>query len=90
VVSLKQKYHSLVPPRQKARPYLQNNQAKRTGGVVHAIDHVPSKHKALNTNPSTNKKKKRNKNKNLKTELLYHLAIPLLGIYPKECKSARG
>jgi hypothetical protein len=62
----------------------------RTGGMTQVVEYLPSKHKALNSNPSTNKKKKRNKNKNLKTELLYHLAIPLLGIYPKECKSARG
>jgi hypothetical protein len=26
--------------------------------------------------------------KNLKIELPYHSVIPLLGIYPKECKSA--
>jgi hypothetical protein len=35
-------------PRQKIRFYLKN----RSGGVVQVVDHLPSKHKALSTNPS--------------------------------------
>jgi hypothetical protein len=42
----------------KVKPYLQNNQRKRAGGMAQAIEHLPGKHKALNSNPSTAKKKK--------------------------------
>jgi hypothetical protein len=35
------------------RPYLKNNQQKRVGGVAQVVEYLPSKHKALNTTPST-------------------------------------
>jgi hypothetical protein len=39
------------------RPYLKNDlKVKRTTGVVQMIEHLPTKHKALSSNPSTTKK----------------------------------
>jgi hypothetical protein len=35
------------------------NNAKRTGWVAQVVEHLPSKHKALSSTPSTTKKKKR-------------------------------
>jgi hypothetical protein len=40
----------------KVRPYLKNTQhKKRAGGVAQMVQHLPSKHKALSSNPSTKK-----------------------------------
>jgi hypothetical protein len=38
------------------RPYLQNNQCKRV--VAQAVEHLPHKHKVLNSTPVLKKKKK--------------------------------
>jgi hypothetical protein len=46
--------------RQKARPYLQNNQRKIVGGVAQVVQHPPSKLEVLNLNlilPPQKKKK---------------------------------
>jgi Ni,Fe-hydrogenase I small subunit len=41
------------------RPYLKNTQLKkRAGRVAQVVEHLSSKHKALRSNPSTDKKKK--------------------------------
>jgi hypothetical protein len=39
-------------PGQKARPSLQNNQSKRACSVVQVVELLPSKRKALSSNPS--------------------------------------
>jgi hypothetical protein len=44
-------------PGQKVRPYVQNNQNKMHGGVTQA-EHLPSRCKSLNSNPSRAKKKR--------------------------------
>jgi hypothetical protein len=44
--------------RQKARPYLQNNQNKKARDMVQAVELVPSKIEVLSSNPRTTKKKK--------------------------------
>jgi hypothetical protein len=40
-----------------ARPYLKNNQRKKGFDVVQVVECLPSKHKALSSNPSTTKKR---------------------------------
>jgi hypothetical protein len=50
-------------PRQKARPYLQNNHSKKGEVMAQVLDHLTSKSKALSSNPSTTKKKKKRKKK---------------------------
>jgi hypothetical protein len=60
-------------PRHKARPYLKNNHAERTGSMAQMVDHLLGKHEkerkkerkydALNSNPNT---AKINKQKNIK------------------------
>jgi hypothetical protein len=35
----------------KLRPYLQNNQNKRSGDMASAEEHLPSKQEVLNSNP---------------------------------------
>jgi hypothetical protein len=41
----------------KVRLYLKNNYKKRAGSMTQVIEHLPSKHKALSSNPSTEKNK---------------------------------
>jgi hypothetical protein len=43
---------------QKVRPYPQNNQSKKSGGVVQVLEHLSSKCEALSSNPSTEKAKR--------------------------------
>jgi hypothetical protein len=40
-------------------PISKITKTKRAGGMIQVIEHVPSKHKALNSNPSTTNKKER-------------------------------
>jgi hypothetical protein len=40
------------------RPFHQNR-VKKVGDMVQAVEHLPSKHKVLNSNPSTTKKRKK-------------------------------
>jgi hypothetical protein len=48
---LKKQDGSPGQPRQKARPYLQNNQSKkRAGGIAQIIEHLPTKCKDLSSN----------------------------------------
>jgi hypothetical protein len=46
---------------EKVRSCLQNNQSKKAGGMAQAVEHLPSKHKTLNSNPNTAKEKKEKK-----------------------------
>jgi hypothetical protein len=47
-----------TPSKQFERPYLKNTQYKiRAGGVAETVECQPSKHEALNSNPSTAKKR---------------------------------
>jgi hypothetical protein len=40
------------------RPYLENKtESKMTEGMVQVVEHLPSKHKALNSSPRPSKKK---------------------------------
>jgi hypothetical protein len=57
----------------------------RAGGVAQAVEHLPSKREALSSNSSPDTKKLQ---KTPKTRSTYDPAIPPLGIYPKESKSA--
>jgi hypothetical protein len=59
----------------KRDPHLQNNQSKRAGGVAQVVEHLPSKCKALSSNPKT-KKSKRNKRKIKRTGLEVSAAAP--------------
>jgi hypothetical protein len=63
------------------RPYLKKPFTKI--GLVEWL-----KVKAPSSSPSTAKKTKTKTNKQKNPELSYDPAIPFLGIYPKECKSA--
>jgi hypothetical protein len=47
-------------PRQNEIPYFKINLKKKTGGVDEVVDHVPTKHTTLRSNPSTFKKQKQN------------------------------
>jgi hypothetical protein len=49
--NVKYKRIMVQPGLEKARPYLQNNQSKKTGGAVRVAEHLPSKCKALSSNP---------------------------------------
>jgi hypothetical protein len=46
---------------------------KRAGGVVQVVEHLPNKHKALSSNPTTKKitKQKQHKKPNLKQNLIF-------------------
>jgi hypothetical protein len=44
-------------PGQKERPYLQNKQSKKSWRHAHVVECLPSKHKALSSNPRTAKEK---------------------------------
>jgi predicted ribonuclease YlaK len=48
-------------PGKKARPYLKDNQRKRTVGMAQVVEHLPHKHKVLSSNPILKKKKKKEK-----------------------------
>jgi hypothetical protein len=56
VGSIKKEGHHPGWPGQKVRPFLQSNQSKRAGEMTQAEHHLPSKHRALNSNLSTTKK----------------------------------
>jgi hypothetical protein len=49
-------------PGHNGRPNLETNQHRKTGSMVHTIEHLPSKCKALSSTHSTNKKRKERKN----------------------------
>jgi hypothetical protein len=51
-------------PGQIVRPYLKNNRAKGTAGMVKAVELLPSKHEALSSNSSTEKQQKTDFKKN--------------------------
>jgi hypothetical protein len=38
-----------------AKPYLENNQSKRAGGIAQVVEHLGSKCETLSSNPSTAK-----------------------------------
>jgi hypothetical protein len=50
-------------PGNKVRPYLKNNQSKKSWvwGVTQVAKHLPSKYKALNSTPNTTKDRQTNK-----------------------------
>jgi hypothetical protein len=43
------------------RPYLKSNQGKKGWVVAQMVEHLVSKHEALNSNPNTNKTKQKKK-----------------------------
>jgi hypothetical protein len=47
---------------------LKNNQNKRSGGMTYTVEHLPNKHKALSSSPSTTKNIK-NKTKQIKNRI---------------------
>jgi hypothetical protein len=47
-------------PDKTARPY-QKNKQNRAGGMAQVIEHLPNKHKIMNSNPSIVKKTEQNK-----------------------------
>jgi hypothetical protein len=53
VGSVKKKDQGPGQPGQKARPYLQHNRREKAGAMAQAVKHLPSKCKALSSNPST-------------------------------------
>jgi hypothetical protein len=60
VMVVNSKYEDCGPSwRQIARPWLQNNQRKRPGGIAQAVRYLPTKHEAPNLNNSTKRKKKK-------------------------------
>jgi hypothetical protein len=47
-------------PRKGTRPYLNNKaKSKKAGGMAQVVDHFPSNHEVLSSNPSTEKRKKK-------------------------------
>jgi hypothetical protein len=54
----KQEDHGPGHPWARTQDPIQKNKAKRARGMAHLVEHMPSKYKALNSNPSTKKKKK--------------------------------
>jgi hypothetical protein len=62
--------HGPDQPRQKARPYLKNNQSKkRAGSMAQTVECLPSKHEALSSNSSTTKKKAQKNKKRIEDSL---------------------
>jgi hypothetical protein len=50
-----------VQPRQKFKNLFKKiTKTKSVGGMVQVVEHLPTKHKALNSNPSSTKKKNKN------------------------------
>jgi ribosomal protein RSM22 (predicted rRNA methylase) len=65
------------------RPYLKNNlKTKKARGITPLVEHLPNKHKALSSNPSTththtHTKMKKKKKETLSDDLLYTLRVLL-------------
>jgi hypothetical protein len=56
----------------KQNPISKITRAKRIGGMAQAVEYVPSKHKALSSNP--NKPKKKSKNTGFQFTLQFKVA----------------
>jgi hypothetical protein len=57
--SLKQKNHSTDKPGQKVKPIFKITKAIRAWGLVQVVECLPSKCKAMSSNPSNAKKEKK-------------------------------
>jgi hypothetical protein len=56
-------------------PITKVTRVKRAGGVAQAVEHFPSKHKALSTNPSNTKTNKQTKNQKIKNATIKSLYV---------------
>jgi hypothetical protein len=60
---------------QKARPYLKNNRAKRTGGVAKAVECLPQKNEDLSSNSSTTTRKGGQGKRYLRKQVIWSLDL---------------
>jgi hypothetical protein len=54
-------------PGKKQDPISKITREKRTGGIAHTVEYLPSKHEALSSNHSIIKKKKKERKKEIKS-----------------------